>query len=96
MKYYKWFWSVGLGGKFDEWGTSTYFLEIGVNAYTNRQIEVYENGNVLFYDRSHTWDEYGRLNDKPNYENLDEFEITQDEFEKVWHTMVPINLQSTI
>jgi hypothetical protein len=96
MKYYKWFWSVGLGGKFDKWGTSTYFLEVGNNAYSIRQIEVYENGTVLFYDRTHNWDEFGRLSDKPNSDNMDEFEITQDEFEENWRKLLPINFNKDI
>lgn len=92
MRYYKWFWAVPLGGDFDAWGTSTYFLEIGRNAYTHRQIEVYENGNVLFYDNNHLWDDYGRLSDKPILDdNLEEFEITKAEFEQVWSTKVPMN-----
>lgn len=92
MRYYKWFWAVPLGGDFDAWGTSTYFLEIGENAYTYRQIEVYENGNVLFYDKKHFSDDYGRLSDKPMQDdNLEEFEITEAEFEHVWRENIPMN-----
>jgi hypothetical protein len=92
MKYYKWFWSVPLGGDFDAWGTSTYFLEIGEGAYTHRQIEVYENGNVLSYDKKHVSDDYGRLSDKPIVDDhLEEFEISEAEFEQVWTSQIPMN-----
>ncbi len=92
MRYYKWFWTVPLGGDFDAWGTSTYFLEIGENAYTSRQIELYENGNVLSYDKKHFSDDYGRLSDQPiKDDNLEEFEITEAEFEYVWNENIPMN-----
>ncbi|MBW4613671.1 MAG: hypothetical protein KME21_10380 [Desmonostoc vinosum HA7617-LM4] len=91
-KYCKWFWDESLGGKFDTWGTSTYFMEIGNNSHPVRQIEVYENGNVLFYDRNHFADSYGMLCDQPiGEEDIREFEITKAEFEQVWNTKVPIN-----
>lgn len=91
-KYYKWVWDVSLGGEFDDWGTSTYFMEIGNTLYPLRQIEVYENGNVLFYDHSHFLDDYGMLCDqKIDVLDIQEFEITQAEFEQVWQTKVPIN-----
>ncbi|MFH7027439.1 MAG: DUF6881 domain-containing protein [Heteroscytonema crispum UTEX LB 1556] len=93
-KYCKWFWDESLGGAFDAWGTSTYFLEIGDNSYPLRQIEVYENGNVLFYDKSHSRDDYGMLCDKAiSKEDISEFEITKTEFEQVWNTKIPINMK---
>jgi hypothetical protein len=91
-KYYKWFWEVSLGGDFDAWGTSTYFMEIGTDYHALRQIEVYENGNVLFYDSEHFADNYGMLCDrKLDDNNIEEFEISQAEFELVWQSRIPIN-----
>jgi hypothetical protein len=91
-KYCKWFWDETLGGEFDAWGTSTYFLEIGHDLYPVRQIEVYENGNVLFYDGNHFLDDYGMLCDKPIEErDIQEFGITRAEFEQVWNTKRPMN-----
>jgi hypothetical protein len=91
-KYCKWFWDESLGGDFDSWGTSTYFMEIGDDFHALRQIEVYENGNVLFYDSSHCTDDYGKLCDQPiREEDIREFEITKAEFEFVWNTKIPIN-----
>ncbi|MCC5641054.1 hypothetical protein LC593_35545 [Nostoc sp. CHAB 5844] len=91
-KYCKWFWDESLGGEYDAWGTSTYFLEIGDDLYPIRQIEVYENGNVLFYDSSHFADNYGMLCDKRiQEEDIQEFGITKAEFEQVWNTKIPMN-----
>ena len=91
-KYCKWSWDESLGGEFDTWGTSTYFMEVGGNLHAIRQIEVYENGNVLFYDSSHFSDDYGMLSDKAlGEEDIQEFGITKAEFEQVWNTKTPIN-----
>jgi hypothetical protein len=92
MKYCKWFWDESLGGEFDAWGTSTYFVEIGEDCYVKRQIEVYENGNVLCYDRSHSWDSYGMLSDKRmDRRDIEEFAISKAEFEEVWNSKLPMN-----
>jgi hypothetical protein len=94
-RYCKWFWDETLGGEFDTWGTSTYFMEVTAvenDLYATRQIEVYENGNVLSYDYKHFADSYGMLCDKPlEKQDLQEFGITQAEFEEVWNTKTPMN-----
>jgi len=94
-KYCKWFWDETLGGEFDTWGTSTYFIEVmeeGNDLCATRQIEVYENGNVLFYDGKQFADNYGMLCDQPlNKADLQEFGITKAEFEQMWNTKTPIN-----
>lgn len=91
-KYYKWSWDVSLGGDYDAWGCSTYFMEIDSNLYACRQIEIYENGNILFYDKSHVYDEYGMLCDKKiDDKNIEEFAISEAEFEQIWQTQTPIN-----
>ena len=94
-KYCKWFWDESLGGDFDTWGTSTYFIElilVGNDLCPTRQIEIYQNGNVLFYDNTHLADNYGMLCDKPlERKDLQEFGITKAEFEFVWNTNTPMN-----
>lgn len=94
-KYCKWFWDESLGGDFDTWGTSTYFIEltlVGNDLCATRQIEVYENGNVLSYDEQHFADNYGMLCDQMlDTQDLQEFGITQAEFEQAWSTNTPIN-----
>jgi hypothetical protein len=67
-------------------------MEINENSRVVRQIEVYENGNVLFYDHTHLGDNYGMLSDKRmQKEDIQEFEITKAEFELMWNTKRPIN-----
>jgi hypothetical protein len=91
-KYCKWFWDETLGGDYDDWGTSTYFLEVGDDSHPVRQIEVYENGNVLFYDGSHFADNYGMLCDQViDEKDIQEFGISKAEFEQVWNTKRPMN-----
>ncbi len=43
------------------WGAMTCYLEVGDDQYAVRQIEVYHNGNILRYDRSHWCDAFGQL-----------------------------------
>lgn len=92
MKYYKFYWDEPRGDEFDVWGTSIFFFEVDDNLYTVRQIEVYENGTVLFYDQTHFSDQYGMLNDQPiDEEEMKIFEITKDEFQSELEQRKPIN-----
>ncbi|RCJ27090.1 hypothetical protein A6770_02710 [Nostoc minutum NIES-26] len=92
-KYCKWFWDESLGGEYDAWGTSTYFMEVSADLCPVRQIEVYENGNVLFYDGNHVADNFGMLCDKPLVEeDIREFGISKAEFDQVWNTRTPMNM----
>src|SRR5687768_1456272 len=43
------------------WGKMTRYLEVGHDQYALRQVEMFENGNVLRYDRSHWCDAFGQL-----------------------------------
>ena len=88
MNYYKRHWDETTGDPLtDNWGTPTYYFEIGEDNYPVRQIEVYENGNTLKYDTNIMNDRYGGLGDQPvDVEDFEEFKIDKDEFEKVWTT----------
>ncbi len=77
-----------------DWGVVTYYLEVDEDSWAIRQIEVYENGVVLFYDYSHPSDAYGALAGQLAsilLEGLGAFEIAREEFEHVWHTLHPHN-----
>jgi hypothetical protein len=43
------------------WGTFTRYLEIGSDRYVTRQVDWFENGYALRYDREHYVDEFGML-----------------------------------
>ena len=86
-------------GKFDltcddtDWGRITQYREVADDQWAVRQVDAYENGNVLRYDRSHRRDDYGSLiglkfSRKPKwvvYFPAAEI-ISAGEFEKVWQT----------
>jgi hypothetical protein len=85
MKYYKRNWGESRGDEFDFWGTSLWYFECGEDGYVLRQMEVYSNGNVLKYHKNYLEDKYGCLSETPlDAEEFAGFEITKDEFERVW------------
>lgn len=44
-----------------DWGEFTRYVEVAVDQYAMRQAEIFHNGNILRYDRSHWCDEFGML-----------------------------------
>lgn len=44
-----------------EWGRITQYREVTDDQFAVRQVDVYENDNLLRYDRSHRKDRYGSL-----------------------------------
>ena len=74
-----------------DWGRITQYREVADDQFAVRQVDVYENGNVLRYDRSHRRDEYGSLigrkfSRKQNCANSfpGAEVISVGEFEKLW------------
>ena len=45
----------------EEWGEFIRYLEVADDQFANRQVEVFDNGNVLHYDRMHWCDDFGML-----------------------------------
>jgi hypothetical protein len=72
------------------WGRFTIFLEIGEDLRVLRQVNLFDNGNALSYDRMHWIDRFGMLGDAGIKRNRKEgiwgrsTEIEADEFEEVW------------
>ena len=73
------------------WGAMTRYLEVGGDRYAVRQVEVFENGNELRYDRSHWCDAFGQLfglrfSRQPKWAVFfpGGGEIEAAEFERVW------------
>ena len=92
MKYFKRSWEQSRGDEYDDWGTSVWFLEVHEGRWLNRQLQIYENGNVLSYDESHDLDEYGGLGDQEvDLVEFAEFEIDADQFEQQWQSAKPLN-----
>ena len=86
MNYFKRHWDETTGEEAtDKWGTSTYFFETDNENYPKRQIQVFENGKALKYDREHHDDYYGGLSDQPlEFEEMEPFKIDKSEFENIW------------
>jgi hypothetical protein len=65
MRYYRRHWEQSRSDEFNDWGTADYFFEADEDGAVLRQVEVYANGMILRYDRSHRGDRYGQLTDQP-------------------------------
>lgn len=93
-KYYRRHWDEDRGDEYAVWGTCTYLFAVDGEGWPQRQIEVYDDRTVLFYDPVHFHDQYGGLADQP----LDpadtewsQYEISAEEFEQAWTTLTPLN-----
>ena len=86
MNYFKRNWNETRGDEFDSWGKSIWYFETDKSGLPTKQIEVYQNGKVLKYDQTKLEDEFGGLGDQElDLIEFSEFQITKEEFEKVWN-----------
>lgn len=46
-----------------EWGGFVRYIELGDDSFALRQVDEYENGNLVRYDREHWEDQFGTLAD---------------------------------
>jgi uncharacterized protein (DUF433 family) len=86
--YYKRYWDETTGDEFtDSWGTSKYYFETDSSFFVLRQIQIFENGQILKYEKEYLEDKYGGLSEIPldDYE-FKEFQIKKDEFEQMWQS----------
>jgi hypothetical protein len=74
-----------------DWGECVRYVEIGDDRYAVRQVEVYSDGRVLRYDRSHWCDRFGQLfgclfshKQKAIAGRLRAEAIEANEFERAW------------
>jgi hypothetical protein len=72
-------------------GAFTRYVEVSEDQYAVRQVEVFDGGNVLRYDRSHWCDDYGmllglRFSHKPKWAAFfpDAELIDAKEFGRIW------------
>ncbi len=108
MWYFKapgWVTRLSPSGKFyhsyddTDWGRITQYREVADDQFAVRQVDVYENGNVLRYDQSHRRDDYGSLmgrkfSRKPKWAvDFPGAEIiSAGEFDKVWQKALKSHL----
>lgn len=81
-------WDESRGDEFDGWGHSVWYFEVGEDGWPVRQIQAYDNGQVLLrYGPGHEEDQYGGLG-QASLDDLDEdwnsYTIARDAFERVW------------
>ncbi len=73
------------------WGRFTRYIQIGEDLRVVRQVDAFENGKLLCYDRGHWVDNFGMLGDARLNRNCkcgrwgQSEEIKADEFERVWN-----------
>jgi uncharacterized protein (DUF433 family) len=86
--YYKRFWEESTGNELtNSWGCSTYYFETEANFAVLRQMEIFENGQVLKYNTEYLDDKFGGLSEVPlDFEDFEPYRITRDEFETRWQT----------
>ncbi len=69
----------------DSWGASTYYFETDSDLNIIRQVQVFQNGQVLKYHQEFTEDEFGMLSDQQvDEDEFKEFFIDCNEFAKIW------------
>ncbi len=86
MNYYRRHWDETTGDELtNSWGTSTFYFETDNDDNIVRQIQLFENGKALKYDKENLDDDFGGLSDQPlDMEEFEEFKISQADFEKIW------------
>lgn len=85
-RYFKKIWNESSGDDVtDSWGNSIFYFETEDNFEVIKQIQVFENGNILKYDEQNYEDEYGFLADQPlEIEDFEEEEISKINFYEIW------------
>ncbi len=86
-KYFKKFWDENTGEELtNDWGNSTYYFETDENLNVLKQIQIFENGNVIKYDEINNEDEYGFLADQPlEIEEFENCEISEEKFYSIFN-----------
>jgi hypothetical protein len=94
MRYFRRTWDETRGDEYEQWGTCTYFFEVGPDLWVTRQLQVYANGVALAYDARVAHDEYDGLADRALDLEADgylPFEIDEERFRTAWNEAKPIN-----
>lgn len=90
--YFKRKWDESRGDDYDAWGCSLWLFETDDAFRPLRQIEIYDGGQVLFYDGQHPDDKFGALGEQAlDAKEFEPFKITSAEFEHEWSRRKPLN-----
>ncbi len=88
-QYFKRNWDETTGDELtDSWGTATYYFETDSDLNIIRQIQVFQNGQVLKYHQEFMEDEFGMLSDQQlDKDEFEEFSIDNSEFTDTWNKL---------
>lgn len=87
MRYFKKNWEETTGDELnDDWGVSIFYFETNDSLNVLKQIQIFENGNILKYDELNNEDEFGAMADQSlEEEEFLDCEITKEEFYNIWN-----------
>jgi hypothetical protein len=92
IHYFKRPWEESRGDEYDSWGISVYFFETETDGSVLKQLQIYEDGHILKYDKFHIEDIYGMLaTHQLDLNEFSTFAITQREFEEAWQASSTTN-----
>ena len=70
----------------DDWGVSIFYFETDDSLNVLKQIQIFENGNILKYDELNNEDEFGAMADQSlEEEEFLDCEISKEEFYNIWN-----------
>ena len=87
MRYFKKNWEETTGNELtDDWGVSIFYFETDDSLNVFKQIQIFENGNILKYDELNNEDEFGAMADQSlEEEEFLDCEISKEEFYNIWN-----------
>ena len=87
MRYFKKKWEETTGDELtDDWGVSIFYFETDKSLNVLKQIQIFENGNILKYDELNNEDEVGAMADQSlEKEEFLDCEISKEEFYNIWN-----------
>jgi hypothetical protein len=87
MRYFKKNWEETTGDELtDDWGFSIFYFETDDSLNVLKQIQIFENGNILKYDELNNEDEFGAMADQSlEEEEFLDCEISKEEFYNIWN-----------
>ena len=87
MRYFKKNWEETTGDELtDDLGVSIFYFETDDSLNVLKQIQIFENGNILKYDELNNEDEFGAMADQSlEEEEFLDCEISKEEFYNIWN-----------
>ena len=87
MRYLKKKWEETTGNELtDDWGVSIFYFETDDSLNVLKQIQIFENGNILKYDELNNENEFGAMADQSlEEEEFLDCEISKEEFYNIWN-----------